>query len=445
MAEQMLIDLRTLLVEKEDCDAGTVQQLRNGLSQGNQQFKNLREVCQLLQKKVETTTGPQQKKFQLKYGIALYFLGHTEKAVENLKHGESSLAHFYLGKALLSMQDSDEALKAFEKAEKLGYNPSQVQLQKIAIQRIKGHGSQAKSALAKLEELSSHSAEFHYQKAGILAEEGDKLASIKHLERAVELDPSHSGALFHLAQANDLAGNDDDAIGYYEKCLKHPPIHVGVIKNLGILYEDNNRYDKAVECFRTALHADPTDDQARLFLKDAQASVTMFYSPDDDHDSSKFNQVLEIPVTDFELSVRSRNCLRKMNIRTLGDLTRVSEAQLLSSKNFGETSLVEIKEMLTSKGLQLGQSLEDPSQREPTYRMPQNLTEQEIAMMGKPVSDLQLSVRARKCMTRLGINTIGELMQRTADELLESRNFGMTSLSEVREKLQGMGLSLRGD
>ncbi|MFN6050681.1 MAG: DNA-directed RNA polymerase subunit alpha C-terminal domain-containing protein, partial [Planctomycetia bacterium] len=80
-----------------------------------------------------------------------------------------------------------------------------------------------------------------------------------------------------------------------------------------------------------------------------------------------------------------------------------------------------------------------------TYRMPQNLTEQEIAMMGKPVSDLQLSVRARKCMTRLGINTIGELMQRTADELLESRNFGMTSLSEVREKLQGMGLSLRGD
>jgi DNA-directed RNA polymerase subunit alpha len=48
-------------------------------------------------------------------------------------------------------------------------------------------------------------------------------------------------------------------------------------------------------------------------------------------------------------------------------------------------------------------------------------------------------------MNRLGINTMGEVMQRTADELLESRNFGMTSLSEVREKLQVMGLSLRGD
>src|SRR5438034_8316315 len=54
---------------------------------------------------------------------------------------------------------------------------------------------------------------------------------------------------------------------------------------------------------------------------------------------------LEIPVTDFELSVRSRNCLRKMNIRTLGDLTRTTEAALLASKNFGETSLSEIKEI----------------------------------------------------------------------------------------------------
>ena len=68
-------------------------------------------------------------------------------------------------------------------------------------------------------------------------------------------------------------------------------------------------------------------------------------------------------MTDFELSVRSRNCLKKMNIRTLGDLTRVTEQQLLSSKNFGETSLDEIKEMMTTKGLHLGQSLEDGAMR----------------------------------------------------------------------------------
>lgn len=48
MADQMLIDLRTLMVEKEDCDAGTVQQLRNGLAQGNQQFKSLKKLFNFL-------------------------------------------------------------------------------------------------------------------------------------------------------------------------------------------------------------------------------------------------------------------------------------------------------------------------------------------------------------------------------------------------------------
>src|SRR5207244_11214193 len=142
--------------------------------------------------------------------------------------------------------------------------------------------------------------------------------------------------------------------------------------------------------FRRVSHANPTDDHARLFLKDAQASQTMYYSPEEEHALTKFSQVLEIPVTDFELSVRSRNCLKKMNIRTLGDLTRVNEQQLVSSKNFGETSLNEIKEMMTSKGLRVGQSLEEGAQNDMRFRPQQPLTEQEQAVLGKPVSDLNL-------------------------------------------------------
>src|SRR5204863_4678869 len=116
------------------------------------------------------------------------------------------------------------------------------------------------------------------------------------------------------------------------------------------------KYDKAVECYGRILKADPLDERARLFHKDAQASLTMYYSPEDEQAFGRFSQVLEIPVTDFELSVRSRNCLKKMNIRTLGDLTRVTEATLLASKNFGETSLAEINEIMRAKGLRLGQS-----------------------------------------------------------------------------------------
>jgi DNA-directed RNA polymerase subunit alpha len=439
------IDLKALLVEREDCDAGTVQQLRNGLAQGGNQYRSLRDVADILKKKLEGATGAAAKRWHLKLGIARFFLGHLIDSVEQLKQADSALAGFYLGRALASRHEYDEALKAFEKAEKSGYTASQVNLQRAGIYRQRGDLTQAKAILAKLEDLSSHSAEYHFQIASIRLAEGERLTAIRHLERAVELDPSHTGALFQLGHANDLAGNDDEAIQLYERCVTHPPVHAGALMNLGVLYEDNEKYDKAEDCYRKVLSANQQNEQARLFMKDAHASLTMYYNPEEETAFNRFSQVLEIPVTDFELSVRSRNCLKKMNIRTLGDLTRVSEEHLLSSKNFGETSLSEIKEMMTSKGLHLGQSLEEGGQFDTRFRQRQPLSEQEQAVLNKPVTDLNLSVRARKCMNRLGINSLGELINRTADELLESKNFGMTSLNEVREKLNQFGLSLRGD
>ena len=79
-----------------------------------------------------------------------------------------------------------------------------------------------------------------------------------------------------------------------------------------------------------------------------------------DRRGDRRSAVLDIPITDFELSVRSRNCLKKMNIRTLGDLLKTTEQELLSYKNFGETSLNEIKALLAQKGLRLGQAADDP-------------------------------------------------------------------------------------
>ena len=154
-------------------------------------------------------------------------------------------------------------------------------------------------------------------------------------------------------------------------------------------------------------------------------------------------QLLGRPVTDFELSVRSRNCLAAMNINTLGDLTEISEQELLAGKNFGETSLTEIRELLAAHGLSIGQNLHVVHSRE-TYA-DQNLSPEEQAMMNRPIGDLNLSVRSRKCMTRLSIQTLGQILQRTPDELLASRNFGVTSLNEIRAKLSELGLKLRND
>ncbi len=440
-----MIDLRALLVEREEFEGSMVSKLREGLAQGGQQIRSLREINDTLTKRLAAAAGPSQKKLHLKLGVVQFFLGHMAAAIEHLRQSEGPLAAFFLGRAYAQRGEYDDALKAFEKAEKSGYAAQQVQLQRAGLLRQQGSLGEAKAILARLKDMAAHNAEFHFQEGGVAEAEGDTARAARSYERAVELDPSHTGALFRLGFLNDLAGNDPEAIGYYEKCLKHPPIGKGVLYNLGVLYEDNGQFDKAAECYRRLHKSDPLDDRARLFTKDAEASLTMYYSPEDEQVSLQFRQVMEVPITDFELSVRSRNCLKRMNIKTLGDLTRVTESQLLASKNFGETSLEEIRAIMAQKGLRIGQSLEQGQQYEFRYRPQPNLTPEEQAVLNKPVSELNLSVRARKCMNRLNITTLGELVTRTSDELLEAKNFGITSLNEVKEKLAQYGLKLRGD
>src|SRR4029079_14162671 len=68
-------------------------------------------------------------------------------------------------------------------------------------------------------------------------------------------------------------------------------------------------------------------------------------------------------VDEMELSVRSYNCLKNANIRTIGELVQKSEAEMLKTKNFGRKSLNEIKEILAGMGLSLGMKLDNaPSQ-----------------------------------------------------------------------------------
>ena len=60
-----------------------------------------------------------------------------------------------------------------------------------------------------------------------------------------------------------------------------------------------------------------------------------------------------------------------------------------------------------------------------------------------PIEDLDLSERPRNCLKRAQINTIGELLLKTEDDLLAITNFGQKSLDEVNAKLDERGLSLR--
>ena len=73
-----------------------------------------------------------------------------------------------------------------------------------------------------------------------------------------------------------------------------------------------------------------------------------------DEEDARVRALLDTPVEELELSVRSSNCLRNANIRSIGDLTRRTEDEIAKTRNFGKKSLQEIKDKLQERGLGLG-------------------------------------------------------------------------------------------
>ncbi|MDX2131498.1 MAG: DNA-directed RNA polymerase subunit alpha C-terminal domain-containing protein [Planctomycetota bacterium] len=272
---------------------------------------------------------------------------------------------------------------------------------------------------------------------------GEREQSLHELRRAVNADPDNPEALFHLAFQLDLCGEEEESLALYERCCDQQPPMVNALVNLAVMYEDRGDYAAAERCLRQVLDTRPNHARAQLYMKDVLASREMVVVEEQDRDIFKRKALLDTPVTDFELSVRARTCLKKMNIRTLGDLLRITEAELLAYKNFGDSSLQEIRKMLNAKGLRLGQGLEDAHRAARRALIEQYKGTGKETVLAKPVAELQLSVRARKALQLLSIQTLGDLASHTEAELMGIKNFGATSLKEVRERLAEHGLSLR--
>ena len=276
-----------------------------------------------------------------------------------------------------------------------------------------------------------------------LEREGEYEEAMDLHEEALDHDPKMGRAFFRLAYRSDLEGRDEEAIDLYRQCIETGVSNLAALVNMGLLYDDAERYDEAIGCFRLVNRIYPTNERGQSYLRDAEASTTMYYDEEKEKKEDKQAQILRIPVTDFELSVRSRNCLSKMNIRTLGDLIKKTEAELLAFKNFGETSLHEIKGILSSKGLRLGMITSD-SDEVPAFLEP---TESDVSaqesMLNKPLDELDLSVRSRNCLSFLNIATLGQLADTTESQLVSCKNFGQTSLNEIRKKLADFGLALK--
>jgi DNA-directed RNA polymerase subunit alpha len=68
--------------------------------------------------------------------------------------------------------------------------------------------------------------------------------------------------------------------------------------------------------------------------------------------------------------------------------------------------------------------------------------EEVTGVLAQPIEDMDLTVRSYNCLKREGVTTVGELVQKSEEDLLEIRNFGQKSIDEVKAKLEELGLSL---
>jgi DNA-directed RNA polymerase subunit alpha len=405
----------------------------------------------------------------LRRATACYLLSRPLEALAALPGAEAS-PQTTLVRGLCALETSDPATAAAAFGSLVGTDmESDGFLTNLATAAaLAGDAAMAEKAAAKL----ADGPDGIYAEGIALEADGEYEEACQKYEEAIERDPGHARALFRLAHRCDTRGDDERAIELYSRCIQLNPTHVNALQNLALLYEDAQRWQDAEACYRRVLAADPTNVHARLGLKDVIASQSMFYDEDHERREDRRAAVLRTPISEFELSVRSRNCLSKMSIQSLGDLVRKSEAELLAYKNFGETSLQEIKDILAQKGLRLGMGREDDA---PLYTESRQTSEAQLdalfgaplgaparpggALAGSPgtpartgpgadpldvpIEQLDLSIRARRCMDNLEIRTVGDLIQHSEAELLASKNFGQTSLNEVRRKLEALGLALK--
>jgi len=392
--------------------------------------------------KLEQNIDGGGQKATLACGIGLTLMGRYKEAIERLEKARDCLEKFvFLASCEQRTCQFDKANASLDKCLELGMDSFKISLKKVDVLRCASDFEGAFRELKKNANYENVSADYHYQLARLLEAQGQYDSAVENYKQAIELSPNHQKALFHLAYRCDLQGDEESAIDYYRQVTSSSPVFTNALLNLAILYEDSEQFEKAADCIDKVLEYHPNHKRAILFKKDIDSSKTMIYDEDKEKKKTIRNQLLETPITDFELSVRSRNCLRKMNIRTIGDLLNIGESELLSYKNFGETSLKEIKAILSSKNLQLGTAVEEPqAQKEETIL---EAAAEDQSIQAKSIDEVQFSVRAKKCLQKLNIKILGDLTNKTEAELLGVKNFGVTSLNEIKKVLTGYGLSLR--
>src|SRR5437868_5788918 len=166
-------------------------------------------------------------------------------------------------------------------------------------------------------------------------------------------------------QVADRNADTDLPLGYIPIDSIHSPVRRVNYHVEGARVGQTTDYDKLVLEVWTngavspqeavSLAAELLGDHLRIFsaFETRGEAIEEAMAPEVD---SRLAEMLAKPIEEVDLSVRSANCLKNANIRTLGDLVQRTEREMLSTKNFGRKSLDEIKDVLASHGLSYGRT-----------------------------------------------------------------------------------------
>ncbi|MBL8879919.1 MAG: tetratricopeptide repeat protein [Phycisphaerales bacterium] len=388
-----------------------------------------------------------QRTEPLRMALGYYLLDQFDKAITAISEApDNRIRRFYQAKIELGLGRIDDAIKNFQRAAKHGWDEFDIDLHVVQAHVRAGDVASAAALLKKHAARGAENANWRYA-SGLVAEwSNDWQAALDHYDRALTLEPSHTQAMFRAARLLDLRGNEEEAVELYERLALQPRAQLNALLNLSVVYEDMGLYDEAIHCLQRVITSHPEHFRAHMFLKDCESSRQMVIDEGVERRADSRNRLLATPISELDLGVRTRNVLKKMGINTLGELLRVSEPELMAYKNFGDTSLQEIKNVLARRNLHLGQHPDEidvasvAAAPPPTPKI--SVPPGSEAVLTKAVSELELSVRARRCLQRLNIVTLSDLIQKSESELLATRNFGQTSLTEIKSRLAEFGLSL---
>ena len=163
--------------------------------------------------------------------------------------------------------------------------------------------------------------------------------------------------------------NDEDlSVGYIPIDSVHTPIKKVNYSVDKTRHGSNTEFDKLTLEVWTDGSVTP-EDSIGLAAKLVKDHMSIFINFEEEEEEYKYediarpplmrNDLLDKPVDELELSVRSYNCLKNADIRSIRDLIRRSEKDMLGTKNFGKKSLTEIKDLLHGMGLDFGMDFDE--------------------------------------------------------------------------------------